>query len=67
MSEVPHYKRTAQGVIGMNTKDKIDGVSVIYPGAEFIVVITKLGKVNKFNISGMNVSKRAKAGFKRSI
>ena len=62
MSEVPHYKRTAQGVIGMNTKDKIDGVSVIYPGAEFIVVITKLGKVNKFNISGMNVSKRAKAG-----
>lgn len=62
MSEVPHYKRSAQGVIGMNTKDSVDGLSVIYPGAEFIIVVTKLGKVNKFNISGMNVSKRAKAG-----
>ena len=46
----------------MNTNEEIDGLSVIYPNAEFIVVVTKSGKVNKFNISGMKLSNRAKAG-----
>lgn len=62
MSEIPHYKRSSVGVIGMNTNEEIDGLSVIYPNAEFIVVVTKSGKVNKFNISGMKLSNRAKAG-----
>lgn len=64
MSEIPHYKRTALGVSGMGGTivEGLDGISVIYPGAEYIVVVTQLGRVNKFNISGMPVSKRTKAG-----
>lgn len=61
MSEVPHYKRNALGVAGMNS-DHIDGLSVIYPNATDIVVITVGGKVNRFTIEGLKSSGRNKAG-----
>ena len=62
MNEVPHYKRTALGVSAMNTKEPIDGISVIYPKATDCVVITEQGRINKFNISGLKRSSRNKAG-----
>ena len=62
MNEIPHYRRTAVGVIAMKTNEAIDGISVIYNGAEYVVVVTKSGKFNKFNISGMKCSNRTKAG-----
>jgi DNA gyrase subunit A len=43
MSEIPHYKRSALGVAAMNTKETIDGLSVIYPDATHIVVVTNTG------------------------
>ena len=62
MKEVPHYKRTALGVSAMNTKDTIDGLSIIYPDATYCVVITESGRINKFDIMGLKRSSRNKAG-----
>ena len=62
MSEIPHYKRTALGVAAMNTKEKIDGLSVIYPDATHIVVVTSSGRINKFDVAGLARSSRNKAG-----
>ena len=64
MSEIPHYKRASQGVLAMNTNDKISGLSVIVPEAEYIVVVTTSGKINKYSISGLERSSRYKAGTK---
>ena len=64
MSEIPHYKRASQGVLAMNTNDKISGLSVILPEAEYIVVVTTSGKINKYSITGLERSARYKAGTK---
>lgn len=62
MKEIPNYKRSTVGVFAMNTTDKIDGLSVIYPGTTDIVVLTKSGKINKFNVAGFKTSSRYKSG-----
>lgn len=62
MEDIPHYKRTSLGVKSMVTKEPIDGLSVVYPKSTHIVVISKLGKINKFDISGLPVKKRNMAG-----
>ena len=62
MSEVPNYKRASQGVLAMNTKESIGGISVVYPNATHIIVVTASGRVNKFSISGLDKSVRNKGG-----
>ena len=62
MSEIPHYNRNTIGVAAMNTTTPIDGLSIIYPDATDVVVVTKEGKINKFDISGLAKSSRNKAG-----
>lgn len=64
MSDVPNYKRSAKGVTAMKLKEGevIDGISVIYPDATDIVVVTESGKVNKFNITALPVLGRNKVG-----
>ena len=62
VNNVGHYKRITQGDYAMKTDKPIQGVSVIYPNAEYIVVITKSGKINKFNIEGLVNTGRYKAG-----
>lgn len=62
MKSIPNYKRTALGVYAMNTKDDLDGVAVLDPSATDILVVTESGRVNKFDISGLSVSDRYKAG-----
>lgn len=64
MKDVPYYKRNTVGVGAMSGIEMIDGVSVIYPDSTDVVVVTETGKVNKFDISGMEVSSRNKAGSK---
>ena len=64
MKDVPHYKRASQGVLAMNTNKKISGLSVILPDAEYIIVVTNSGKINKYSISRLEVSNRYKAGTK---
>lgn len=62
MKDVSHYKRQAVGVAAMNTKYEIDGLEPLYKDATHILVITKNGKFNKFDISGLSKSARGKAG-----
>lgn len=62
MQDIPCYKRISMGVLAMNTSDKIGGLSVVYPNAEYILVVTSSGKINKYNISGLDRSARYKAG-----
>lgn len=64
MDSIPKYRRSSVGVLAMNLKEgaSIDGISVIYPDATDIVVVTENGKVNRFPISGLPKGKRATAG-----
>ena len=64
MTDVPNYRRSTLGVSAMNISNgsPIDGVSVVYPDATDVVVITESGKINKFSIGGLQRSSRYKAG-----
>ena len=62
MTDIPNYRRNTIGVYAMNTSDKIDGIAAIDPSVTDIVAITEGGKVNKFDISGLALSERYKAG-----
>ena len=62
LSEIPLFKRNAAGSKAMNTNDDIEGLSVVYPDAESIIVLTSNGKVNKFPIGGLAAHGRAKSG-----
>lgn len=62
MEDVNHYKRSSYGVISMNTKEPIDGLSVITKDSTYIVVISESGKINKFDATGLVCKKRNQAG-----
>lgn len=64
MDSVPKYKRSSNGVKAMNLSEgsTIDGISIIYPDATDIVVVTEKGKVNKFPIAGLTKGKRGSVG-----
>lgn len=62
MDQIPHYKRTAQGVGAMSSKEPIDGISVILPSSQYVVVVTESGRINKFAIAGLPSKKRNQAG-----
>lgn len=59
---IPLFKRNASGSKAMNTKGDIEGLSVVYPGCNNFVVITKNGIINRFLESGLSASDRGKAG-----
>ena len=62
MSSIPNYKKNTVGNYAMNTKDDIDGIAMVDPRSTDILVITDAGYVNKFDITGLPVSERYKAG-----
>ena len=62
MKSIPNYKRNTIGVYAMNTKDELYGISAIDPSITDIVALTKSGKINKFNVSGLALSDRYKSG-----
>lgn len=62
VNDIPVYKRASQGVLAMNTTDTISGISLVYPDAKYIVIVTATGRFNKFNITGLDRSARNKAG-----
>lgn len=64
LKDIPLYKRNATGARAMNTSDLINGLSVFYPDATDIVVVTKNGKFNRFNIALLESNHRAKSGHK---
>ena len=66
MSSIPNYRRSSVGVAAMklSNDDIIDGVSIIYPDATDVIVVTKNGKFNRFNIAMLNCLSRARKGVK---
>lgn len=62
LAEVNNYKRNSVGVAAMKSNDPIEGMNVIYDDITHIVVVTRLGKVNRFIVEGLDRAKRAQAG-----
>lgn len=62
MKDIPLFKRNATGSKAMDTTEPLNGLSVIYPDASDIVVVTKNGKFNRFNIAMMSTHARARKG-----
>ena len=63
MDQVPHFKRSTLGNLAMNTKDPIDGFTVLsLNSAPYIIATTENGKVNKISASALPKSDRNKAG-----
>ena len=62
LKDIPLFKRNATGSRAMDTNDFINGLSVIYPDASDIVVVTKNGKFNRFNITMLPSYARARKG-----
>lgn len=62
MKDIPLFKRNATGSKAMDTNDPINGLSVIYPDTTDIVVITKNGKFNRFNITMLPSYARGRKG-----
>jgi len=62
LKNIPLLKRNSIGSKAMNTNGDIEGLSVVYPKTNFIVVITKKGRVNKFSINGFSAHDRARSG-----
>ena len=63
ISEIPHLKRNTKGNKSMDT-DEVDGLAVIHPDSDYIIVLTEKGKVNKFSVCALPCTGRAKAGSK---
>ena len=47
--DIPLFKRNAVGAKAMDTIEPIEGMTIIYPETNYIVAITKNGKMNKFD------------------
>lgn len=62
LTDIPLLKRNASGNKAMNTNEYIEGISVVYPDTQYIMVITANGKMNKLPINSFIVHGRAKAG-----
>ena len=62
LTDIPLYKRNASGSRAMGTTDDITGLSVLYPDSSDIVVVTKNGKFNRFNIAMLDCSSRGRSG-----
>ena len=64
LKDIHLYKRNATGDKAMNTTEPLSGLSVFYPDATDVIVVTKNGKFNRFNIAMLNCLSRARKGVK---
>lgn len=64
LKDIPLYKRNAAGSKAMSTIDPLTGLSVLYPNSTDIVVVTKNGKFNRFNIAMLTCNSRGRGGNK---
>lgn len=62
LKNIPLLKRNAAGSKAMATRDEIEGLSVLYPDADLVTVVTEKGKINKFSISALSPHARGCAG-----
>lgn len=62
MTQIPRIKRMSQGSKAMDSNNPIEGISVIYPDAKYILVVTEKGRINKLSINALMPHKRATSG-----
>lgn len=64
--DIPYLKRNARGVksIGLGNGEYVDGLSVIYPNATHVIVVTEDGMINKFDVVALPTLTRGKKGTK---
>ena len=62
LKDIPLYKRNAAGSKAMGTDTPLNGMSPLYPDSTDIVVVTKNGKFNRFNIALLNCLQRGRKG-----
>jgi DNA gyrase/topoisomerase IV subunit A len=62
LKDISLLKRNAYGPKAMNTDEPINGLSIIYPDTPSIIVLTKNGKVNKFDAQLMSSHSRGSKG-----
>ena len=62
LKDIPLYKRNAAGSKAMGTTEPINGLSPLYPNSTDIVVVTKNGKFNRFNVALLNCLQRGRKG-----
>lgn len=61
-TEAPMLTRSAKGVIGMKSKNKVDGFICLTPNSTDVVIITASGRVNRIPLAIVPLSKRGMAG-----
>ena len=64
MKNIPLLKRSSTGSKAMTTNEDIEGISVLYPDAELVTVVTAKGRINKFEIKALAPHARGCAGMK---
>ena len=62
LKDISLLKRNAYGPKAMNTEEAINGLSVIYPDSTNIIVLTKNGKINRFDSQLLNSHSRGSKG-----
>ena len=62
VNTIPLFKRNASGSKAMNTDTPIEGISVMYPDVQSIVVVTEKGRLNKFPVGSLSQKDRARNG-----
>ena len=62
LKDISLLKRNAYGPKAMNTNESINGLSIVYPDAPNIIVLTKNGKINKFDAQLMSTHSRGTKG-----
>ena len=62
LKDIPLLKRNASGSKSMNTTESMSGLSVIYPDSTDVIVLTKNGKFNRYNIALLSTHARGCKG-----
>lgn len=62
VSDIAHLKRNTKGSRVMVTSHAIEGISVVAPNSTDVIVVTRNGYINRFNISALQPKSRGKSG-----
>lgn len=62
MNDIPYQKRNNKGMKSIDSRSTVDGLGIITPDTDTVIVITNNGRINKFSILAIPLSQRTKPG-----
>ena len=62
INNIPLFKRNASGSKAMNTNSPLMGINTVYPDSSDVIIITSLGRINRFSIDSLTPHNRAGVG-----